>query len=102
MTISRCSELQDTADTTRDFCRTGIFPHRLRNFLPEATKPEWRTIYEDLTVQLSYPVGSPTRVAIQDAYGVTQRYMLIASTTLLIAAFASIVSSLVVTSGALC
>ncbi len=50
---------------------TGVFPHRLREFLPQDMKSEWATIYEDLTEQLSYPIGSPTRTAIIEAYGVS-------------------------------
>ncbi|KAK3056169.1 MFS siderochrome iron transporter 1 [Extremus antarcticus] len=70
---------------------TGVFPHRLREFLPQDMKSEWATIYEDLTEQLSYPIGSPTRTAIIEAYGATQRLMLIASTTVLVLAVAAVI-----------
>lgn len=50
---------------------TGLFPAKLRELLPPATRGDYLSIYGDLTAQLSYPVGSPTRVAIVDAYGVS-------------------------------
>jgi MFS family permease len=59
---------------------TGVFPVKLREFLPAETKADWATIYGSLTEQLSYPVGSPTRDAINRAYGHAQRDMLIAAT----------------------
>ena len=34
-------------------------------------------------MQLSYPVGSATRIAIQDAYGEAQKMMIIAATAVL-------------------
>ncbi|KAK5168005.1 MFS siderochrome iron transporter 1 [Saxophila tyrrhenica] len=70
---------------------TGIFPQKLLQYLPQEAKADYITIYGDITEQLSYPVGSPVRTAIQDAYGAMQRYMLIASTTVLIAAVASVI-----------
>ena len=59
-------------DTIASAMWTGIFPGKLREFLPEGKKADYLLIYEDLTEQLSYPVGSPTRTAIIDAYGVSQ------------------------------
>ncbi|KAH8816987.1 siderophore iron transporter-like protein mirB [Xylogone sp. PMI_703] len=61
---------------------TGIFPKKLAKFLPPESQADLLTIYGDLTVQSSYPLGSPTRDAIDHAYGDTQRLMLIASTCL--------------------
>lgn len=62
---------------------TNTMPKKLRQFLPADKKAEWKTIYDDLTVQLSYPVGSETRDAIVAAYGVAQRNMLIAGTVIM-------------------
>jgi hypothetical protein len=59
---------------------TNILPRRLQEHLPSETKELWSEIYESLDVQLSYPMGSATRIAIQDAYASTQRIMLIAAT----------------------
>lgn len=56
---------------------TGVFPERLLRYLPEESIENYANIYGDMTVQSSYPVGSPTRVAITQAYGDAQRYMLI-------------------------
>ncbi|KAH6651444.1 siderophore iron transporter-like protein [Truncatella angustata] len=58
---------------------TGIFPFKLQEYLPAESLGDWATIYGDLTVQASYPVGSPTRDGINQAYGATQRLMLIAA-----------------------
>ena len=69
---------------------TGVFPARLAAYLPEETQGELLTIYGDITVQLSYPVGDPTRIAIQRAYGDAQRYMLIAATSVLVVAAVSV------------
>ncbi|KAL8673290.1 MAG: hypothetical protein Q9168_002288 [Polycauliona sp. 1 TL-2023] len=57
-----------------------IFPKRLAANLPAEELPNLLTIYADLTTQLSYPVGSPTRRAIQDSYADAQKYMLITGT----------------------
>ena len=69
---------------------TGIFPKRLRRYLPEATRGDYLSIYEDITVQLSYPVGSPTRDAINRAYGDSQKWMLVASTAVLVIAIGAV------------
>ncbi|RSM08114.1 hypothetical protein CEP52_004813 [Fusarium oligoseptatum] len=61
---------------------TGIFPAKLTKYLPADAMGEFASIYGDLTVQSSYPWGSPTRDAINKAYGDTQRLMLIAATCL--------------------
>ncbi|EXJ54875.1 uncharacterized protein A1O5_12941 [Cladophialophora psammophila CBS 110553] len=62
---------------------THSLPSALQRLLPENLKPEWETIYGDLTVQLSYPMGSPAREAIMEAYGIAQRRMLIAGTSVM-------------------
>jgi hypothetical protein len=60
----------------------AILPEKLAEYLPAEDLPNLLLIYEDLTTQLSYPVGSPTRLTIQHAYGDTQRGLLIAGTTI--------------------
>ncbi|KAJ5775280.1 uncharacterized protein N7511_000291 [Penicillium nucicola] len=62
---------------------TNTLPGKLRELLPTELKDQWSTIYEDLEVQLSYPVGSPARIAIQDAYAFSQRNMMIAGTAIM-------------------
>jgi hypothetical protein len=57
---------------------TNTFPDALARYLPEADLPDLETIYEDLDTQLSYAVGSDTRLAIQEAYSYAQTRMLAA------------------------
>lgn len=57
---------------------TNTFPDALGWYLPESELENLDAIYEDLDTQLSYPVGSDTRLAIQDAYGYAQTRMLAA------------------------
>ncbi|KAL4967073.1 siderophore iron transporter mirB [Aspergillus stella-maris] len=62
---------------------TNTLPEKLREYLPAETKSQWSDIYDSLDVQLSYPVGSATRTAIQNAYATSQRYMMIAGTAIM-------------------
>ncbi|KAF7719988.1 MFS-type transporter [Penicillium ucsense] len=62
---------------------TNTLPQKLRQMLPDETKEMWQEIYESLDVQLSYPVGDPTRIAIQNAYASSQRNMMIAGTAVM-------------------
>ncbi|RYP26250.1 hypothetical protein DL768_011815 [Monosporascus sp. mg162] len=62
---------------------TGVFPKRLAEYLPAEAVDDFANIYGDIVVQLSYPVGSPTRDAINLAYAAAQRYMLISATAVL-------------------
>jgi hypothetical protein len=59
---------------------TNTFKPALEMYLPESALPNVTSIYGDLVVQLSYPVGSPERLAIQEAYGYAQTRMLAAGT----------------------
>lgn len=47
---------------------TNTLPNKLLEYLPEEDLPNLVMIYADLNTQLSYPIGSPTRMAIQHAY----------------------------------
>ncbi|KAF1972373.1 siderophore iron transporter mirB [Bimuria novae-zelandiae CBS 107.79] len=58
---------------------TGVFPERLMANLPADAMNDFASIYGDIDVQSSYPIGSPTRNAINLSYGQAQRYMLIAA-----------------------
>lgn len=62
---------------------THTLPAALQRLLPAESLPDWQTIYEDLDVQLSYPVGDPTREAIMLAYAEAQSRMLIAGTAIM-------------------
>ncbi|PKS04877.1 hypothetical protein jhhlp_008241 [Lomentospora prolificans] len=61
---------------------TGIFPKKLAKYLPAEAQGDAALIYSSIDVQTSYPVGSPTRDGINQAYGATQKLMLIAATSL--------------------
>jgi predicted MFS family arabinose efflux permease len=62
---------------------TNTFYKALQARLPDSAMDNIDLIYEDLPTQLSYPVGSPTRLAIQSAYGYSQTRMLAAGTGLM-------------------
>jgi MFS family permease len=56
------------------------FPKALMKHIPPDEMSNIEMIYMDIMTQLSYPVGSPTRIAIQQAYGDAQKYLFIAAT----------------------
>jgi hypothetical protein len=62
---------------------TNSFPQALASLLPEEEQANLNDIYGDLAAQLSYEVGTPTRLAIEQAYGVAQERMLIAGTCIM-------------------
>ncbi|KAL4898378.1 major facilitator superfamily domain-containing protein [Aspergillus ambiguus] len=66
---------------------TNTFKKALAKDLPASALSNLDTIYEDLTTQLSYPVGSPARLAIQKAYGYAQTRMLAAGTGIMALSF---------------
>ena len=57
---------------------TNTFLSALQSKLPESALPDVMKIYSSLPAQLSYPVGSLERIAIQEAYGYGQARMLAA------------------------
>ena len=69
---------------------TNTFEKALERNLPASSLPDLGSIYEDLDKQLSYPVGSPTRLAIQETYGYAQTRMLAAGTGIMALSFISI------------
>ncbi|KAH9486188.1 MFS siderochrome iron transporter 1 [Psilocybe cubensis] len=69
---------------------TGVFPQKLLELLPEESKQYWPVIYGSLGAQLSFPMGTPERDAINAAYGHAQRYMCIASVCILAISWASV------------
>lgn len=62
---------------------TNIFPAELQKRLPETAMPAFAEIYGDLAKQLSYPMGSPARDAIIQAYAAAQSRMLTAGTAVM-------------------
>lgn len=57
---------------------TNVLPQKLEQFLPDDSKNLSSAIYGSLPTQLSYPMGSPIRDAIIEAYSDVQRKMVIA------------------------
>ncbi|PNP51106.1 hypothetical protein THARTR1_08334 [Trichoderma harzianum] len=55
----------------------NIFRRKLMEFVPIEELPNVAKIYADLSTQLSYPIGSETRIAIQHAYEDTQGKLLV-------------------------
>lgn len=69
----------------------NTFPNALRAALPAATQADWSTIYlGGYTTQVTYAVGTPTRDAINHAWGYAQKYECIAATAFLILAIPAI------------
>ncbi|CAG9954865.1 unnamed protein product [Clonostachys rosea f. rosea IK726] len=66
------------------------FPIKLLEYLPLEDQESYLDIYSSLVVQTGYPVGSPTRIAIQHAYSDAQKMMCIAGTALWVAGAASV------------
>lgn len=67
---------------------TGNFRRALEKYLPEGAPIEH--IYGSIYSQLAYPMGSEIRNGIAQAYGYSQRFMLITSMSLLGGAFISV------------
>ncbi|TQV92247.1 siderophore iron transporter [Cordyceps javanica] len=65
----------------------AVFPKKLRAYLPESALANFTTIAGDVNTQVTYPVGSPIRAALQRAYGDAQQNMLIAATAILAISF---------------
>lgn len=55
---------------------TSSVPKRLRNYLPPESQKDVEEIFGKLTKALSYPPGSPTRIAINRAYEETMGTLL--------------------------
>jgi hypothetical protein len=62
---------------------TNTFEKALARNLPASALPDMADIYNDITKQISYPVGSPTRIAIQESYAYAQTRMLAVGTGLM-------------------
>lgn len=64
----------------------NTFPNALRRSLPASDMADFDSIYEDLEAQLSYHVGSATRIAIQESYAYAQTRMLAVGTGIMVLA----------------
>lgn len=69
---------------------TNTFLGALTRYLPAEALPNVGKIYADISVQLSYPVGSVERLAIQEAYGYAQTRMLAAGTAIMALGFVGV------------
>lgn len=69
----------------------NTFPQTLLKSLPAEAQGDYTTIYMGgYTVQMSYPVGSPIRNAIDYSWGEAQKYGSVAATCILVLAFPAI------------
>ncbi|KAH7160454.1 major facilitator superfamily domain-containing protein [Dactylonectria estremocensis] len=66
---------------------TNTFLPALYRYMPESAAESVPLIYSSVVTQLSYPVGSDERYAIQQAYGYAQTRMLAAGTGLMALSF---------------
>jgi MFS family permease len=79
--ISMCSSIGNAVGyTISSAIWQDVLPKKLAIYLPVDQQANLTMIYSDIVTQLSFPVGSDTRLAIQHAYGDTQRYLFIAGT----------------------
>jgi MFS family permease len=62
---------------------TSVFPSHLYRYMPVEHQGDVTAIYGDLKKQLSYPQGTPARLAIEMAYADAQKYMCISATCIL-------------------
>lgn len=68
----------------------SIFPKKLMEYLPQESMANYTMIYADVNTQLKYEVGSPTRGAIERAYGDAQMWMCISSAIVSIGAIVAV------------
>lgn len=68
----------------------SVFRQSLEDHLPAEAQANMTAIFSSLPVQLSYEIGTPTRSAIQRAYGDAQKYMIIASAVIQIISVISV------------
>ncbi|KFY32146.1 hypothetical protein V493_00480 [Pseudogymnoascus sp. VKM F-4281 (FW-2241)] len=69
---------------------TNTFKKALGSYLPESAMPDLQTIYASLPAQLAYKVGTPERLAIQQAYGYAQTRMLAAGCSVMVLGFIAV------------
>ncbi|KAK7402582.1 hypothetical protein QQX98_011653 [Neonectria punicea] len=68
----------------------SIFPVKLAEYLPVEEQANLVSIYAMLDIQLSYPIGTPARIAIQRAYADAQSMMLTAGTAIWVVGFVAV------------
>lgn len=79
--VSMCSSIgQAVGLSVSAAIWSDVMPKKLAEYLPAEELPNLPMIAMDIVTQLSYPVGSPTRIAIQRAYGDTHKHLFTAGT----------------------
>ncbi|RGP80028.1 siderophore iron transporter mirb [Fusarium longipes] len=79
--VSMCSNIgQAVGLTVSSAIWQDVIPRKLAEYLPAEDLPNLPIIAADIVTQLSFPVGSPTRLAIQHAYGDAHKLLFIAGT----------------------
>lgn len=68
----------------------SVFPASLTEYLPPESQGDMLLIKGNITKQMEYPFGDPTRVAINRSYGNAQRIMLSSATGLSVLAFVAV------------
>ncbi|EFQ96913.1 siderophore iron transporter mirB [Nannizzia gypsea CBS 118893] len=68
----------------------SVFPQKLAEYLPAQELPKLPEIYQNISTQLSYPIGSAPRLAIQHAYRDAQASMLAVGTAVWVVGFLSV------------
>ncbi|KAE8392532.1 putative siderochrome-iron transporter [Aspergillus alliaceus] len=67
---------------------TNVFPQRLQENLPAEALSNWVDIYVGGYIeQMKYPMGSAVRIAINNAWGDSQKYSCIATTAVMVLGF---------------
>ena len=79
--VSMCANIGSAVGLTASSAIwQDIMPKKLAEYLPREDLQNLAMISMDIVTQLSYPVGSTTRLAIQRAYGEVQKYLFITGT----------------------
>ncbi|KAL7919997.1 major facilitator superfamily domain-containing protein [Trichoderma austrokoningii] len=72
----------------------STFPSKLALYLPEEEMPNLMIIYGSLEIQLNYAIGTPARLAIQQAYADTQAKIHVAGTAIWALGFIALKASM--------
>ncbi|PHH69397.1 hypothetical protein CDD80_6776 [Ophiocordyceps camponoti-rufipedis] len=89
--LSMCSSVGGAIGSTLSAAIwTTLLPRKLEELLPAEAQSNRTVIYNDLMAQLSYPMGSPVREAISEAYSETQKMMIIPALVALFVALGAV------------
>ncbi|CAK7275400.1 hypothetical protein SEPCBS57363_006659 [Sporothrix epigloea] len=86
-----CSIFSSVASAIVTAIYNKVFPEALLRRLPPDTVGDYMTIFQGGSfIQVTYPVGSPTRDAINYAWGQTQYYLCIMAVAIMVLAFPAV------------